>query len=361
MAGSSVRSVINAVLLTPGFPAGEQQTSTLVSLQLFLKSMQKYHPEIAWTVVTLQYPFTSIPYDWHGIPVYPAGGTGRTANRIFRWIRGLRILYTLRRDHKADLLHAFWLTEAALLGALFSRLTGIPLLLTAMGQDVKKGNRYLPLLQCMRPETVLISEFQVRTLSSRNRLKVAGIIPFGVDPESYPRIPGGRSLDILGAGNLNRIKNYSEFLDVVEILIQDFPRIRCMIVGEGEEMAKLSSQISQRKLEGILSMAGPMEYEALQTLMGSARVFLHTSLFEGQGLVLTEALAAGMYVVCHPVGTAWSFKSPRLLTGDSAPELAGLVRKILALKAPDHSPLFVYSLEDMCRQYELIYRSLLKR
>ena len=92
--------------------------------------------------------------------------------------------------------------------------------------------------------------------------------------------------------------------------------------------------------------------------MVSGKVLLHTSKFEGQGLVITEALAAGQYVVCHPVGIAASLSSKKLLTGTTLEDLAGQLTKILQLTDPDFTPEVHYTIEDTCREYYAICRAL---
>ena len=140
--GICMKSPINIVLLTPGFAADEMDTTAIPSLQLYTQCLTSQHTELNLQILAFQYPYHSGKYTWKGIPVYSAAGKGYKWNRIFTWIK---ILWVLKRIHKSsgiDLVHAFWLTEATFIGLIFCRLTGVPFLATAMGQDVTKKNKY---------------------------------------------------------------------------------------------------------------------------------------------------------------------------------------------------------------------------
>jgi glycosyltransferase involved in cell wall biosynthesis len=361
MDGSSVRSEINLVLLTPGFADREMDTTTMPSLQLFVRSLLAEQPGIRIRIVSLQFPFTRGCYSWYGVPVYSAGGRNRKWNRHLTWIRVLNHLFALRRHGKTDLIHAFWLTEATLLAMLFRMITGTPVVTTAMGQDVKQSNKYLRLLKILKPETVLISEFQRSFLAHRKGIRIGKTIPFGVDPTHYAVLPADRPTDILAVGSLNRIKNYTEFLETVKVISEEFPAIRCRIIGEGSESDGIGLLIRTMGLEHNVTLAGNTSYAETQGEMCRGKILLHTSRFEGQGLVITEALAAGMHVVCHPAGTAFSLCSPNLLTGNTTAELIAHVRSLLLQPSPDHSSRIYIKITDTCREYVNLYRSLLLR
>ena len=106
-----------------------------------------------------------------------------------------------------------------------------------------------------------------------------------------------------------------------------------------------------------IQLAGELPYEKVVNAMCSARILLHTAKFEGQGLVITEALAAGLYVVSYPVGIAASISSKKLMTGNTPAELAGHIHTILQSE-PDYTPDIRYTIGDTCREYLEIYQAL---
>ncbi|HTX88006.1 MAG TPA: glycosyltransferase [Bacteroidales bacterium] len=351
-------SPINIAILTPGFAAAEDDTSAIPSLQLYLKSLKAAFPEIRLHVLSFRYPFRKGDYDWNGIPVYAAGGKHRKWNHLGVWTRVFMRLYRMYRRGQLDLIHSFWLTETTLVGAMFGRLTGIPVLATAMGQDVKDQNRYLFFLRPFPLDVVLVSRFQSGVLKKRGKMNIGRVIPFGVDASCYHPDPSSeRAVDILGAGSLNAVKNYDLFIRVVKQVSNEFPDLRCRILGGGPEKDRITQLIRENGLESNITLTGPLEYREVQEEMAGAKILLHTSRFEGQGLVITEALAAGMFVVCFPVGIAADPISEKIHTGSTGEELALKILEILRLKDPSFNPEIPLKIGQTVEEYASIYRT----
>ena len=72
-----MKSNKHILLLTPGFPRDEADSTCIPPLQLFVKGLAAAHPEATLSVITFQYPDRITPFHWHGITVYPAGGGNR--------------------------------------------------------------------------------------------------------------------------------------------------------------------------------------------------------------------------------------------------------------------------------------------
>ena len=353
-----MRSKINLVVLTSGFAADETDTTAFPALQMYLGNLQPLCPEIDVKIIAFHYPFRTGRYHWKGIPVFAAGGSSVKVAKIFLWIRILACLFRIKRKSGIDIIHAFWLTDTMLLGLLFRLFTRTPLVLTAMGQDVKNENRYLPFMKWFWAEPVFISEFQAEynpELISKGNFRV---IPFGIDPSFYKHDQSVRNTDIIGAGSLNRIKNYGDFIGIVKSVSRVIPGISVRIIGEGTERAEIEKLITEYGLAKIISLAGELPYGNVIQEMQSARILLHTSHFEGQGLVITEALASGAFVVSYPVGIAKRLNCKKLLTGTTRDELASCLISLLQKKEADHSPEIIFSIGDTCRAYIEIYHTL---
>jgi glycosyltransferase involved in cell wall biosynthesis len=99
---------------------------------------------------------------------------------------------------------------------------------------------------------------------------------------------------ILGAGRLSRQKAF-------HILIQAFARLekkiecRLVILGEGPERAHLENLVNELGLDELVDMPGFIENP--YSWMARASVFALSSIYEGFGNVLVEALAVGTPVV----------------------------------------------------------------
>ena len=121
----------------------------------------------------------------------------------------------------------------------------------------------------------------------------------------------------------------------------------------------LENLIMERNLKDRIILTGSLSYEKTIEEMQSAKVLLHTSTFEGQALVITEALAAGLYVVSYPVGISAGLSSSKLMTGDTKEKLTGLVTAILQKSALDFSSETPFKIEDTCLSNYSLYKSLI--
>jgi 1,2-diacylglycerol 3-alpha-glucosyltransferase len=350
---------INIVLLTPGFAADETDTSAIPALQLFARFLKSHYDDIGLRIVTFQYPVKSGSYRWQGIPVYSAGGGMRKIRRIFTWLKIILQLNRLREKEGIDVVHSFWLTETSLIGLVFCRLTGVKFLATAMGQDVKAENKYLHILRFLSFKMTVISQFQIEFVKSLKKARVMKVIPFGVDRSYFKDNQVEKTIDILGVGSLNSIKNYPEFIEIVESVTLFFPGLRCRIIGEGIKRTEIQNAIKEKGLEVNIILDGNLSYDKTIEEMQRGKILLHTSTFEGQALVITEALAAGLYVVCHPVGIAASLESKKLMTGATIQDMARHIIDILQKKELDSTPEIHYSIDDTCKEYHEIYLELM--
>ena len=357
----STKSTIDLVVLTPGFAADENDTTNIPSLQLYLKCLKSNYPAINIQIITFHYPIKRGCYNWNGIKVYAMGGHKTKIGMISIWFKALVQLMHLKRKSGVDVVHAFWLIDTMFIGFLFRFFTRTPLVVTAMGQDVKKENRYLKWLLIFKTDLIFLSQFQAGYNPGLSLHRSFKIIPFGVDPAFYDQSLNNRSTDILGVGSLNTIKNYSDFIDIIRCVAQVIPGLRCRIIGEGTERLNIEQLISQYKLEKTITLVGEIAFEKVALEMKTCKVLLHTSLFESQGLIFTEALASGAHVVSYPVGITKELNSKKVFTGESKNQLFSLLFDILQKKEPDYSSEILYTINKSCMQYNNIYSNLALR
>jgi glycosyltransferase involved in cell wall biosynthesis len=359
MDGIYTKLPINLVILTPGFASDEKDTTAFPSLQLFTKFLSSHYPSLNIKIITFHYPFHAGKYAWNGIQVNSFAGKGRKWYKPFLWLKILIFLFRLRKSAGITIIHSFWLSETVFIGWLFCRVTGTGFLATAMGQDVTKQNKYLQILRLFSFNLIMISEFQSRYLKPFGKSNVFKIIPFGIDPSYFQGMTNKRATDVLGVGSLNSVKDYDQFLSVIEILVSRFPGICCKIIGEGIEKVHLKEVASAKGVDKNILFTGELSYEKVIAEMESAKLLLHTSRFEGQALVIMEALAAGQYVVTTPVGIATSLHSKKLMTGTTVEELSGHMISFLEQAHPDFTPDIHFTIEDTCKAYNSIYLALL--
>lgn len=100
---------------------------------------------------------------------------------------------------------------------------------------------------------------------------------------------------ILGAGRLTKQKDFQTLIRAFSI-VRKSREVHLMILGEGEDQSELRQLAQQLGIAKDLSLPGfadnPYKY------MRAARVFVLSSIFEGFGNVVVEAMACGTPVVC---------------------------------------------------------------
>jgi glycosyltransferase involved in cell wall biosynthesis len=353
-----MRSINKLVILVPGFATDEQETTAFPSLQLFLNNLLKEYPGIKISVIAFHYPFAERHYNWKGMDVYSAGGNKWKTGKLRTWYRVLKHLFRIRKTSGIDIVHAFWLADTALIGIFFRFITGTPLLLTAMGQDVKSQNRYLKVLPLKNVSVTFLSGFQLDYNPSLSLKCKSRIIPFGIDPEFHNEQLSARTTDIIGVGSLNAIKNYPDFIDIVHAVSNVIPHLRCRIVGKGSELKRIKDLLLETKTAEIITLTGELQYEQAIREMSGAKILLHTSVFEGQGLVITEALASGAYVVSYPIGIAKDLKCKKLIVAETKAELIKTLISILQKEDPDYSGEVFYTIRETCKSYMEIYNTI---
>lgn len=125
--------------------------------------------------------------------------------------------------------------------------------------------------------------------------------------EKYPQF----SFIILVASRLEREKNIVWAVEIMRELTTRYPKTGMLIVGEGKEKDGLKRLVKKYNLENNVLFEGWQN--DLISYYKTANVFLSTSLYEGYGLTIIEALSCGCPVVSSDAGIAGEM----ILEGDN--------------------------------------------
>lgn len=106
---------------------------------------------------------------------------------------------------------------------------------------------------------------------------------------------------ILMASRITKEKNIGLAIDAVSVLIKKFPNLLLLIVGTGPEKENLESKIKKYGLEAYVFMKTKWEQISYYK---TCDLFLLTSNYEGYGMTLVEAAAAGAKIISSDVGIA---------------------------------------------------------
>ena len=175
------------------------------------------------------------------------------------------------------------------------------------------------------------------------------IIINGVPEPVYDRRPEGDHpvQQVLFLGNLSERKGVSDLLKALALPGFDIDRLEVKLAGGGD-IAAYRATAAELGIDGFVKFSGWSDQQQVSKLMAQADVLVLPSYDEGLPLVILEALANGVAVVCTPVG-----EIPAILTngvnacfvqpGDISGIAEGLQRVL-------KNPIFRQSLEENGRK-----------
>ena len=345
------------VILTPGFAAHEAD-DVLPAQEAFIRAVNADYPALKVIILSFHYPYSARrkEYYWHGNRVIAFGAKmNDKLQTITLWWRVWRVLKALRKEHSLAGIFSFFCSESAFIGQWFAKRYGLKHFIWILGQDAKKENRQVRRIRPKAKELIAISDFLVESFQKNHGVRPAHMIPLGVDTAQFDTTTLKREIDLLGAGSLIPLKQYDVFIRVVKKIAERAPAIRATICGEGPEMPRLLAMIEGNEHPGQITLAGKLPHRETLKTMQRSKILLHTSSYEGLGVVCMEALYAGAHVIsfCRPFGEAirhWHVVNDE----------AGMVEKALELlknQRLDHTPALPFEVHDKAGQIIRLFES----
>ncbi|WP_298221335.1 glycosyltransferase family 4 protein [Flavobacterium sp.] len=316
------------LFITPMFPVNESEDIVVPFITHFTERFAET-TSVEVDVMSLMFPQIK-KYRFGKVLVYPIGSGYKKSFRIIPYfiiaiIKGIQ----LQRKNKYDGVLCFWYRECALIGKFLSRFFNIKLQVWMLGQDVKTDNKYVPLLKLPENEIIMMSEHQKMIFKENFHLDIKTIANVAIDRNRFPKLnQNERPITILGVGNLSILKNYSLFVDIIDELKKENPSIKAMICGgDSGEKKNLEEKIIALDLTENITLTGSISHKEVLNYMNNAVVFLHTSMFEGGGTVLQEALYSG----CHVISTIPMEDSKSLETFFYNEDKLALIQRIISV------------------------------
>jgi glycosyltransferase involved in cell wall biosynthesis len=346
------------IILTPGFPSSELDTTCLPMQQFFVRTLQEQYPSFQVIVISFQYPYHQQQYNWFGIPVIPFGGRNRGG--VARLMLRKKLLKKLEEIHRrpgiAGIL-SFWYNECAFVGHAFAKTHGLPHRCWILGQDARKDNKYPARTGLGGPELVALSDFLQQEFLRNHGARPATVIPPGVDAAKFENPGGPRPVPVIGVGSLIPLKQYDRWIKIIAGIKKEYALTTAVLIGAGPEEKKILALIQQLDLMQVVRLTGEISHPAVMDLMQQARVFLHTSSYEGFSGVCLEALAAGCQVISFVQPMNEPISNWMVVADENE-----MIRQALAVLLQPQRPITalpVYSMQDCVhRMMELFSRDL---
>ena len=315
-------------------------------------------------------------------------------DRLMHWRPLLDKLREAGRQD-VDLIHIQTPFAAHYAGLHAKRLFGVPVLTTYHTHFEAYIHHYLPLLprpllraiarriarsQCNDLDAVVVPSLAMRdTLTRYGITAPLHILPTGIPINQFAAGNGrefrrahGIAIDTplaLFVGRVAHEKNIGFLLEVTRRIIQRKPDFKLMIAGEGPALPALKRMTETFGISNNLIFVGYLDRaRALPDCYAAADVFVFASRTETQGLVLLEAMAAGLPVYALAAMGTCDIVGPQqgaIAAADDIDEFAnGLVRLLddrpqltqMSMQAREFA--MSWSGPERARQLAMLYRSL---
>ncbi len=235
------------------------------------------------------------------------------------------------RLYDINIVHSHWFGPNCTAGYWAVKNYDIPLIISARGNDIYYNKKLHYGMRVNRLKDLLITFIAEKakyiTVASNDMYNLACeiisdtnkiiLIPNGIDinifnpsrknEEIANKLRGNHDFLLLNIGGCIYIKNQIVLIHAVDIMIKRKINVRLVIIGKGALKEQLLNEINKLKLENHFLMIDGVNYYELPYYYTSADCFVFSSLQEGFGNVLLEAISCGLPIVSSPVGIAKDF------------------------------------------------------
>ncbi|CAB1368737.1 glycosyltransferase [Denitratisoma oestradiolicum] len=338
------------------------------------------YPEPHSTPATWRIPSRRLPFD--------------PEDRLMRWRPLMQAVEDISR-HKVDLIHVQTPFAAHYAGLSAARSLKAPILATYHTHFEEYIGHYLPLFprpllrhaarglarrQCNGLDAVVVPSLAMhQTLAGYGVTTPLHVLPTGIPIEQFsaghgPRfrhrhgIPEGRPM-ALYVGRVAHEKNIVFLIDAIKLARRQHPDLLLVIAGDGPALPALQRMVVGLELEDHVQFVGYLDrQQELPDCYAAADLFVFSSRTETQGLVLLEAMAAGLPVYAFAALGTRDIVEPQQGAVAAPEELAAFAAGLTELLAdrPRLAHLSVaarqfaqsWSAPDRARQLAGLYRSL---
>ncbi|WP_404355914.1 glycosyltransferase [Methylotuvimicrobium sp. KM1] len=234
----------------------------------------------------------------------------------------LPTMVRLKRRHRFNLIDAHFAYPDGYAATWLGKWFKVPVTITLRGTEVSLSKfpaRKLRIVSALQRATKIFSvadslKRHVVTLGiDSNKIRVVGN---GVDADKFQpvdRVDVRRDLNLpedapvlISVGGLVDRKGYHRVIEVMPLLLEEFPDLVYLIVGgacaEGNNRKQLEQQVADLNLQKHVRFLGPLPSEQLKSPLSASDAFVLSTANEGWANVFLEAMACGLPVITTDVG-----------------------------------------------------------
>jgi len=219
-------------------------------------------------------------------------------------------IYAILRN-KCDAIHVHWAIPTGLIGVWIKALIKKPFIVTIHGSDLRialdKPGFLRKIFMHVCKQAVHLNCVSEEQKIDIERLGIISekisTIPMGVD-EAFLETgkkkkikSNNQSFVILSNRNLLPIYNLSLLIRAIPMVLEEEPKTRFLIAGEGSEKENLGKEVEDLKLGPSVQFLGRVPHEEMPNLLSQSDVYVSTSACDGTSVSLLEALACGAFPV----------------------------------------------------------------
>lgn len=192
------------------------------------------------------------------------------------------------------------------LGYLLSKLTNTPYIVTVQKLEQNKG--FLRKLVYNNAKVCIAASSKIKEYFISIGCKNVVIIPNGIDLKRFQnleRLENRKKLDInnefviITVARLEKVKGLEYLIKAVKLLNVKF---KLLIIGEGSNRGSLEQLVEDLELENKIKFLGEIPNEKIPEYLSAGDCFVLSSISEGFGIVVLEAMASRLPVIATEIG-----------------------------------------------------------
>lgn len=128
------------------------------------------------------------------------------------------------------------------------------------------------------------------------------VIYNAVEFKTVESIKHGNEKWLVSVGRLVPWKGFDTLIEIMSILIKEFPDLKLKIIGSGPEMENYKLQIKKYELGACVELLGGLSREKTLSYIKSADIFVLNTGYEGLSHVILEALYCAVPILASSAG-----------------------------------------------------------